>query len=660
MADIVVNGNTLELSLSNVERQSETLDARTTNYIYVQGKEDLTNDQKADLASLDVYIQEYISDKTYLCRYTDHNLDAIRALEYVRFANAYHKRLKTSADLKAEIEEEGLENNFTVDLVMHKDAGLSPEQLASRLTEQGIVDAEAVKSYPESNKVRVTVAGSAIAELEKFDDVNRIEAVETIDLANDFARKTLGADKMVLNGTDFKGSNQIVAVADTGFDRGSCEADRIHPAFKDKVKGLFAVGRPQSGLTNDPHGHGTHVCGSIVGDGISSDMKAGGRVQGTAPNASLIVQSLLTSDGGLETPEDLLPLLSRAYEEGARVHCNSWTAKWKPRVGQVEYNSWATSIDKFVYEHPDMIVVVAAGNNCGQEGAKEQQLGSSSAAKNCITVGATISVRPNNGKRFTPWSKEQNPAQVAEFSSRGPTKEGRIKPDVMAPGTAILSTASQDLPHRSDRRGEYGNSADNGYMFMSGTSMATPLVAGCIAALREAVISVGNPKPSAALIKALLVNSAVNISGSQPNGLQGFGRVDMSRSLSPLGGAPGCGFVDAGTGQSVAALNPSNRIWRSQPIEIGTGKSEFVVTMAYSDREGTKLQNDLNLIVLSDAGIERHGNEAGAGLFDTQNNVERLTWENVEPGVYHVVVEAVGGFTLLDEQQGFAAVWAVM
>ncbi|KNG48584.1 kp-43 peptidase [Stemphylium lycopersici] len=673
MADIVVNGNTLELSLTHVERRNETKDARSTEYIYLQGLEDLTNDQKAELDSLDVQILEYISDKTYLCRYTGHDLDLIRELAYIRIANAYHKSLKTSADLKNAIENEGPGSLFNIDLMLHKNPKLSPVELADKLVGQGIVDNENVKAFPESNKIRVTVAGSTIKELEKFDDVNRIEATEVMDLANCFARKTLGAEGMIINGTEFKGSNQIVAVADTGFDRGSLDAKRIHPAFKDKVKALFAVGRKQSGLTNDPHGHGTHVCGSIVGDGISSDKMAGGRVQGTAPNAMLIVQSLLTKQGGLETPEDLLPLLSGAYEEGARIHCNSWTSKWKPTIGQVEYNSWATSIDKFVYEHPDMIIVIAAGNNADQTGAGTQQIGSSSAAKNCITVGATLSVRPNNGRQFTPWTKtEKNPAEVATFSSRGPTKEGRIKPDVMAPGTAILSAASQDLPMRSDLRTEYGTSMDDGYIFMSGTSMATPLVAGCIAALREAVISVGELNPSAALVKALLVNGTVDIQSTKgtgstnetvlppPNGLQGFGRVEMSRSIAPLSGKSGCGFVDAGNGKSVDALSPNNRVWRSEPIEIKGPGGCLVVTMAYSDREGKLLQNDLNLIVIDAKGNENHGNVAGASDFDTQNNVEKVVWDKPESGLYSVIVEAVGGFTLLNEKQGFAAVWAML
>jgi PleD family two-component response regulator len=184
MADITVNRNSLELSLEDIELNRRSRDATTTNYIFLQGFEILSNHQKAQLDSLDVQIQEYISDKTYLCRYTGNDLETLRALPFVRVVNAYHRSLKTSADLKATIEQEGPENLFTVDLMLHRDAETSPEALADRLVDRNIAQEADVKAFPESNKVRVTVAGSAIKDLENFDDVNRIVELETIGLAN--------------------------------------------------------------------------------------------------------------------------------------------------------------------------------------------------------------------------------------------------------------------------------------------------------------------------------------------------------------------------------------------------------------------------------------------------------------------------------------------
>ncbi len=671
MSDITINGNLLDISSAQTA-QGRSNDARSSNFIYVQGKEILTNAQKGDLEALGVQIQEYVSEKTYLCRYQHDDLSSIRALDFITLANVYDPCLKTSADLKESISQETDAGPYTVDLLLHEGTKRSPAQLLDDLVQRAVVTGADAKAFPESNKIRVTVDGSVIGKLEQFDEVNRIEEAESIELANDFARKIMCAD-FILNGTEFKGSGQIVAVADTGFDRGSSENDKMHPAFRGKIRELIAVGRKDTGLTNDPHGHGTHVCGSIVGDGTPSEKRVGTRVRGTAPDATLIVQSLLTHSGGLATPEDLLPLLMGAYDQGARIHSNSWTAEWKGRTGQVAYNDWAKSIDRFVFEHPDMIISVAAGNHAEMKNAGQQQIGASSAAKNCITVGATVSTRANNGKKFAPWiSAPKDPAEIAVFSSRGLTKEGRIKPDVMAPGTAILSAASRDLPCSSDRRAEYGTCMDDDWMFMSGTSMATPLVAGCVAALREAVISRAVHGPSAALIKALLINGTVDIRGKDsasaptgatpaaPNGLQGFGRVQMTRSTAALSGEPGCGFVDAGEGKTVPPLTPSIRSWESMPIEIRRPNTSLVVTLAYSDREGQLLQNDLNLIVRDAHGEERHGNCSLASQYDTQNNVEKVVWEGIDCGSAYVKVEAVGGFARFNDPQGFSVVWAIL
>ena len=113
-----------------------------------------------------------------------------------------------------------------------------------------------------------------------------------------------------------------MAVADTGFDKGSIT--NVHPAFTGRVVKLYrSVAR---GKTDDPDGHGTHVCGSVLGDGNSPSM--GGVIQGTAPKARLVMQSLLDTGGGLGgIPDDLHDLFEPPYyNDKARVHTNSWGA----------------------------------------------------------------------------------------------------------------------------------------------------------------------------------------------------------------------------------------------------------------------------------------------------------------------------------------------
>ena len=150
---------------------------------------------------------------------------------------------------------------------------------------------------------------------------------------------------------------------------------------------------------------------------------------------------------------------------------------------------------------------------------------------------------------------------LAAFSSRGPTAENRLKPDVVAPGTAILSTRSQIIKYIGsvDVQGESGDAKS---MYLAGTSMATPLVAGCCAVIREASLENGYrdtqegvKNPTGSLVKALLINGAVPIKGQyipdevseDPGPHCGFGRVGLvgplPRKDDPRSGY-GIGAVD--------------------------------------------------------------------------------------------------------------------
>ena len=136
-----------------------------------------------------------------------------------------------------------------------------------------------------------------------------IEHVKQNSLCNNVARVDLVAEAPALNGMTLQGNNQVIAIADSGFDLGS--TNDVHPAFKDRVLALIPMTSRSS--SSDPIGHGTHVAGSILGDGIAAHM--GGKIQGTAPQASLVVQSLLSDDGSLETPQNLWDLFIGPYND---------------------------------------------------------------------------------------------------------------------------------------------------------------------------------------------------------------------------------------------------------------------------------------------------------------------------------------------------------
>ncbi len=221
----------------------------------------------------------------------------------------------------------------------------------------------------------------------------------------------------------------------------------------------MALEPTQHGDWGDPDGHGTHAAGSIVGDGSAS----AGDYAGTAPDAELVHQSIMDPSGGLRgLPVDLGDLFAQAYSEGARIHSDSWGAN----VGGA-YTVDSAAADAFMWDHDDMLLVFSAGNaaaDANSDGIVDaDSMGAPATAKNVLTVGASENRRPTIADMWYMWGFPANPIRddavadnvsgMAAFSSRGPTDDGRVKPDVVAPGTSIVSTRSRAWPFYDDFEG---------------------------------------------------------------------------------------------------------------------------------------------------------------------------------------------------------------
>ena len=386
------------------------------------------------------------------------------------------------------------------------------------------------QSYYIVNGVSFTSTKEVVQDIAAFPEVNHIylnerhvlpkpKTSEVQKLTNELPwnLEKIQAKKAWEKGLD--GSGVVIATFDTGVDVN-------HPSLKNQYRGLNADGTlthtynwldlvGDSPAPTDTFGHGTHVTGTMVGYDPETGMRTG-----VAPGARWIAVRALSENGAMDT--DLIKAgewLLAPWDENGTPHPemapdiinNSWGSS-------STMNEWFRSVVK-AWVAADITPVFAAGNHDGMT----------------TPVGPGSIVNPANYPETIAVGSTDSANRISSFSLRGPSPYGgnEIKPDLVAPGEAILST----LPN-------------NGYGLSAGTSMATPHVSGAIAILKQI-----QPNMSIEKLKETLYAELTPLSDSDypssPNDAYGRGLLDLtgmvksaSNGVGNLAGKVGYKAVD--------------------------------------------------------------------------------------------------------------------
>ena len=600
-------------TLDNVAKQARPAFLPGKTYV-LQLTGPITPVRRAAIKKTGVVIGDYLPKNAFTVNLAAADAKALAGLPFVRWMGRFRNAWKLDTQLGHRIhrtpQRKAMEARGEVPIVvtMFKDRPAAEVTAAIRAMPGAVI--YYTEMVGRNRCISATVPNKKVADLAALDSVQYVEEAPELTFRNSTDRWIVQSN--VTNVTPFydngiHGEGQIVGVLDGQADQNHCSLNGGKILFYNSTPGADT--------------HGTHVSATAVGDAGAFD-----NTRGVAYLANMVFNTIPAF-----TETGIVQRLNLHHSQGARIHTNSWGDD-----GTTSYNSLARGFDVFLHNNEDDIVCLAVSNMSVLKNPEN--------AKNLLAVGAS----------------QDTPNQANFFSGgTGPTADGRRKPEIYAPGLGTLSASA-------------GTSCN--ITSLSGTSMASPAVAGTAALVRQYYVDgyypsgTANPTdaftPSGALIKATLLNSAVDMTGlaGYPGDREGWGRVLADNALffpgdlrtevvlddlrNPVGLSTGnlaeySLMVDGTTEQLRVTL-----VWTDEPAAASTGSSFAAV-------------NDLDLEVVSPSSVLYLGNvfsggeSAAGGTKDDRNNVEQVHLSSPELGVWTVRVRAAA---VNQGPQGFALI----
>jgi subtilisin family serine protease len=601
----------------------------TEGYFVVQFTKQIDTDTLARLRALGVRPLQYIPDRAYLVQVPSGKIDELRRDPAVRWVGPVEPGWKLSPELGSRPLGDPSRRSegrmvATVDLFEGQSSDVAEAQLKA-------LDAEVLHRARFGDTQRLTVRATfeQLKRAARLPSVSWIEESAEIVLRNAYSRWVVqtgepGVTSLWERG--LHGEGQIIGHIDGPIYYKSCffrDPDQETPGPGHR-KIIAYRAFPSTG-----EAHGTHTAGTLAGDSLPTNGSTG--YSGLAYRATISH----TDTGGISgidgAPSNLYEFLQAAHEDGARIHSNSWGDD-----GTGAYTPLVRDVDLFSYDHEDALVIFAVSNGRFVRAPEN--------AKNALAVGASL-----------------NGALADEHCSggTGPTEDGRRKPEIFAPGCDIESALSRSLC---------------GTVGSSGTSMAAPAIAAAGALVRQYFEEGWYPsgvrqaadviRPSGALVKAVLLNSAVDMTGipGYPSEQEGWGRVLLENALQFENDRRTLLVLGDVRNASGLAKGISDHL----TLRVTASDKPLKLTLAFTEPPAALMAasatvNDLDLELISPDGLRYRGNVFGfedgwsipGGEPDPINNVETILIPEPLIGEWRVTVR---GAEINQGVQGYALV----